>query len=153
MNCKSVLLLASYILIVNVSNGQGNVWGSMPLDLSIDARSSGLSGKLAANMNPNGGAAAYNPAFVDSTSLGVVNVSYLNYFAGIQMGSIHGVIKNSGKHTLHVGARFSSFGKFEGYDSSGWPTGEFSGGDYFLQSGVTWKLDSLCCWDNRMGRV
>ena len=101
----------------------------MPLDISIDARSAGLSGKLAANMNPNGGAAAYNPAFVDSTSLGVVNVSYLNYFAGIQMGSIHGVIRNRGKHTLHVGARFSSFGKFEGYDSSGWPTGEFSGGE------------------------
>ena len=142
MYFKSIFILYLSLLIVNTSSGQGNVWGAMPLDISIDARSSGLSGKLAANMNPDGGAAAYNPAFVDSTSLGVVNVSYLNYFAGIQMGSVHGVIKNRGNHTLHVGARFSSFGKFEGYDSSGWPTGDFSGGDYFLQSGMTWKLDS-----------
>ena len=143
MNCNSICLFALSLLIVDTASGQGNVWGSMPLDISIDARSSGLSGKLAANMNPNGGAAAYNPAFVDSSSIGVVNVSYLNYFAGIQMGSVHGVIRNSGKHTIHLGARFSSFGKFEGYDSSGWPTGEFSGGDYFLQSGITWKLDSV----------
>ena len=111
MNCNSIYLLILSVLIVDVSNGQGNVWGSMPLDISIDARSSGLSGKLAANMNPDGGAAAYNPAFVDSASIGVVNVSYLNYFAGIQMGSVHGVIRNSGKHTVHLGARFSSYGK------------------------------------------
>jgi len=143
MNCKSICLYLISLLTVDVISGQDVVWGSMPLDLSIDARSTGLSGKLAANLNPNGGAASYNPALVDSTSIGVVNVSYLNYFAGIQMGSVDGVISNKGKHTIHIGARFASFGKFEGYDSSGWPTGEFSGGDYFLQSGITWKLDSV----------
>jgi hypothetical protein len=143
MTYKSVSLYILLLLLVNISDGQEVVWGSMPLDLSIDARSSALSGKLAANMEPDGGAAAYNPALVDSTSIGVVNVSYLNYFAGIQIGSVDGVVRNKGKHTIHMGARFSSFGKFEGYDSSGWPTGDFSGGDYFLQSGITWKLDSI----------
>ena len=143
MSYKSVGLYILLLLLFEGVSSQEIVWGSMPLDLAIDARSSALSGKIAANMEPDGGAAAYNPALVDSSSIGVVNVSYLNYFASIQIAAVDAVVKNKGKHTIHMGARFSSFGKFEGYDSSGWPTGDFSGGDYFLQSGITWKLDSV----------
>ena len=126
-----------------VANGQSTVSGSMPLDLAIDARSAALGGKVVADLEPDGHASAYNPISVDSSAVGIIHTSYLNYYAAIQIGAVDAVIKAGEKHTIHVGARFASFGKFSGYDISGSPTGDFSGGDYILQSGIKWKLDSV----------
>ena len=126
-----------------VANGQSTVSGSMPLDLAIDARSAALGGKVVADLKSDGHASAYNPISADSSSVGILHTSYLNYYAAIQVGAIDAVIKTGEKHTIHVGARFASFGKFSGYDISGSPTGDFSGGDYVLQSGIKWKLDSV----------
>jgi hypothetical protein len=126
-----------------VANGQNTVSGSMPLDLAIDARSAALGGKVVADLKPDGHASAYNPVSVDSSAVGIIHTSYLNYYAAIQIGAVDAVIKTGEKHTIHVGARFASFGKFSGYDISGSPTGDFSGGDYVLQSGIKWELDSV----------
>ena len=126
-----------------VANGQSTVSGSMPLDLAIDARSAALGGKVVADLKPDGHASSYNPVAVDSSAVGIIHTSYLNYYAAIQIGAIDAVVKAGEKHTIHVGARFASFGKFSGYDISGSPTGDFSGGDYVLQSGINWKLDSV----------
>jgi len=126
-----------------VANGQSTVSGSMPLDLAIDARSAALGGKVVADLKPDGHASSYNPVAVDSSALGIIHTSYLNYYAAIQIGAIDAVVKAGEKHTIHVGARFASFGKFSGYDISGSPTGDFSGGDYVLQSGIKWKLDPV----------
>ncbi|PCJ82304.1 MAG: hypothetical protein COA49_02050 [Bacteroidetes bacterium] len=140
---KSILTLLFLYLGTHCLFSQDIVLGSIPLDLAIDARSAALGGKLASSLSPNEQAATYNPALVDSASIGQVYVSYLNYYAGIKVGSVDAVINNKGKRTVHAGARFSSFGKFDGYDPSGVSTGDFSGGDYFLQAGVSWKLDSV----------
>jgi hypothetical protein len=129
--------------ILLVANGQTSVSVSMPLDLAIDARSAGLGGKVVADLKYDGHASTYNPSLVDSSALGIITTSYLNYYAAIQIGAIDAVIKHEGKHTIHAGARFASFGKFAGYDISGGPTGDFSGGDYVVQSGIKWNLDSV----------
>ena len=118
------------------------VWGSPALDLPIDARSSGLGFKLAADLEFNGEAGAYNPAQVDSVNTNSVYISYLNYYAGTNLGSISSIVKATDKFAIHTGARFISFGEFDGFDASGVATSNFSGGDYFIQSGVNFKLDS-----------
>jgi len=125
------------------AKSQTLVNGSMALDLAIDARSAALGGKVIADLNPDGYSATYNPASVDSTDLGVIHTSYLNYYAAIQIGAVDAVIKTGEKYTVHAGARFASFGKFSGYDVSGLATGDFSGGDYVLQTGIRWALDSV----------
>lgn len=140
---KSIFTASLITLSANITFSQDVVLGSIPLELAIDSRSAALGGKLASSLNPNEQAATYNPALVDSTSKGQVYISLLNYYAGIKVGSVDAVIANKGKRTVHAGARFASFGKFSGYDPSGVPTGDFSGGDYYLQSGVSWKLDSV----------
>ncbi len=137
---KLAITIAFTKMIV-VANGQ--VTGSMPLDLAIDSRSAALGGKIVADLKSDGHAAAYNPALVDSADVGTIHTSYLKYYAAIQIGAIDAVIKTGAKYTIHAGARFASFGKFSGYDISGWPTGDFSGGDYLIQTGITWKLDDV----------
>lgn len=124
------------------AKAQTPVSSPLALDLAMDARSSGLGGKIAGDFVKDGYMMAYNPAVADSTMKGKVFVSYLNYFAGIQGGAVSAVIANKGKLTAHTGYRFTSFGTFDGFDASGVPTSEFSGGDYFLQSGITYRLDT-----------
>ena len=119
-----------------------NDWSSPALELPIDARSGGLGFKIVADLNPSGYAASYNPAEVDSLDKGVIHLNYLNYIAGNQIGAVNAIVKGTEKYAIHCGARFVSFGQFDGYDATGWPTGSFSGGDYFLQSGITYKVDS-----------
>lgn len=42
-----------------------------------------------------------------------------------------------------VGVRFATYGEFEGVTAAGDPTGTFSGGDYAMQYGTSWTLDTL----------
>jgi hypothetical protein len=121
---------------------QETVWVSTPLELAIDARSSALGGKIVADTKPYGHAASYNPSLVDSSSNGVIHVSYLNYFAGVNVGAVDAVIFNKKKVTLHTGVRFATYGNFSGFDASGWPTEDFTGGDYYAQTGITFRLDT-----------
>lgn len=137
---SAVLLCLSPFFIQ--AKAQTSVTSPLAFDLAMDARSSGLGGKIAGEFVNDGYMLAYNPAMADSTMKGRVYVSYLNYFAGIQGGAVSAVIANKGKLTLHSGYRFTSFGTFEGFDASGVPTSDFSGGDYFLQSGITYRADS-----------
>lgn len=124
------------------AKAQTQVSSPLAFDLAMDARSSGLGGKLAAEFDTDGYMLAYNPAMADSTMKGRIYVSYLNYFAGIQGGAVSAVVANRGKLNIHTGYRFTSYGTFDGFDASGVPTSEFSGGDYFLQSGLTYRVDT-----------
>ena len=124
------------------AKAQTTVSSPLAFDIAMDARSAGLGGKIAGEFENNGYMLAYNPAMVDSTMKGRVYVSYLNYFAGIQGGAVSAVVANRGKLNIHTGYRFTSFGTFEGFDASGVPTSDFSGGDYFLQSGITYNVDT-----------
>ena len=124
------------------AGAQNTVWASTPLELAVDARSAGLGCKLAADLDRDGYVATYNPAEIDSTAKGTVYLSYLNYYSGIQVGAINAVLKSTPHVTIFSGARFASYGEFSGFDASGWPTSDFSGGDYFAQTGITFRIDS-----------
>ena len=137
---KAVVLVLS-LLTSTLMLGQVN-YGSPALELPIDARSGGLGFKLTADLNPNSYGALYNAALADSIDIGYVNMSYINYLAGVQGGGINSIVRASNKYALQVGARFLSFGEFSGYDPSGVATNNFSGGDYFIQGGLSYKLDS-----------
>lgn len=141
MNIKAAIsfTLCSVISLASIAQGK---WGSPALDLAIDARSSGLGCKLAADVDFDGYAASYNPSCADSTNSGVIHLTYLNYLASTNIGAVNAVVKANSKYAIHTGVRFVSYGKFEGYDASGWPTSNFSGGDYYVQTGIAYKIDT-----------
>tara|TARA_B100000427_G_scaffold320349_1_gene319590 strand:- start:3741 stop:4766 length:1026 start_codon:yes stop_codon:yes gene_type:complete len=141
MNFKSVISFGFLISWCFSATSQ-NTWGSPALDIAIDARSAGLGCKLAADLEHDGFASSYNPTCIDSTNTGIVYLTYLNYLASTNLGAVNAVVKSNSKYTIHTGARFVSYGEFEGYDASGWPTNNFSGGDYYIQSGVAYKIDT-----------
>ena len=137
---KAIILLLS-LLISSFMIGQVN-YGSPALEIPLDARSGGLGFKITADLNPNVYASLYNPSLSDSVDINCVKMSYVSYLDGVQGGGINTIVKASNKYAFQVGARFFSFGKFRGYDPSGVATNIFSGGDYFIQGGVSYKLDS-----------
>jgi len=139
---QHIALLVICSIIIGGVFAQETVWVSTPLELAIDARSAALGGKIVADVNANGHAASYNPSLVDSSSIGVIHVSYLNYISGVQVGAVDAVLLNKNKLTLHTGVRFATYGSFSGFDASGWPTEDFTGGDYYAQTGITFRLDS-----------
>ena len=141
MNFKAVITLALFSVFSLTTIAQ-TTWGSPALDLAIDARSAGLGCKLAADVGYDGFAVSYNPAYADSLNSGIIYLTYLNYLASTNLGAVNAVVKANSKYAIHTGARFVTYGEFEGYDASGWPTNNFSGGDYYIQSGISYKLDT-----------
>lgn len=112
----------------------------MPLGLVTDARSATLGGRLACNTRADIHMAAYNPAALDSTLDGKVALEHMDYFAGMSLTTLNHVLRTRRKLTWQWGARFASFGTFDGTDATGMPTGTFRGGEYFLQSGVGYAI-------------
>jgi hypothetical protein len=112
----------------------------LPLGLVTDARSATLGGRLACNVRADIHMAAYNPAALDSTLDGMVALEHMDYFAGMSLTTLNHVVQTRGKLTWQWGARFASFGTFDGTDATGMATGTFRGGEYFLQTGVGYAL-------------
>lgn len=135
-------ILSGLILTLSTSFNAQTTWVSPALDLAIDARSAALGCKLAADVDFDGFSSSYNPTSIDSTNYSVIYITYLNYLASTNIGAVNAVVKSNSKYAIHSGARFVSYGEFEGFDSSGWPTSNFSGGDYYVQSGISYKIDS-----------
>ena len=86
---------------------------------------------------------AVNPTALDSTVEQHLYTSYLDYFAGIRGGAVTLPLQHRGRLSTHVGVRFMNYGRFDETTASGDIVGRFSGGDYAVQGGATWALDSL----------
>ncbi|MDA0946210.1 MAG: hypothetical protein O2791_04100 [Bacteroidetes bacterium] len=124
----------------------GQTTGDVPTSLAWDVvsspRDAALGGADAAPLRGDGWTMAYHPAAMDSTVRGHIHTAYLDYFAGMKAGAITLPLRPQGRRASHVGVRFASFGDLEGLTASGQSTGTFSGGDYALQYGTAWTLDS-----------
>ena len=120
----------------------GNVPTSLAWDVASDPRNAALGGLDAAPLSGDGWSMTVHPCALDSSVERQVYTSYLDYFAGIKAASVAVPISSSNRRSSYVGMRFVSWGEFEGANAAGIPTGTFSGGDYILQYGSSWRLDS-----------
>lgn len=116
---------------------------SLAWDVAADPRNAAIGGLDVAPVEGDGWSLLVNPAAADSTIERHLYTSYLDYFAGIKGASMAMPLQTQKNRTSYMGIRFSSFGEFQGVNTVGESTGNFSGGDYACQYGSTWQIDSL----------
>ena len=121
----------------------GEVPQSLAWDISADARNAALGGLDVAPVQGDGWSMLVHPAAVDTAVPQNIYTSYLDYFAGIRGGAIAVPLKSKSARASYVGVRFASYGDFEGITADGVSTGTFSGGDYAVQYGTSWSIDTL----------
>ena len=121
----------------------GDVPVSLAWDVAADARNAALGGLDVAPAQGDGWSMLVHPAAIDSTVEQHLYTSYLDYFAGMRTGAMAVPLAPSGRRASMFGVRFATYGEFEGATAAGDPTGAFSGGDYAMQYGTSWTLDTL----------
>ena len=116
---------------------------SIAWDVSADPRNAAIGGLDAAPLSGDGWTVAVNPTALDSTVERQLYTSYLDYFAGIRGGAVTLPLRHRGRLSTHAGIRFMNYGRFDETTAAGDLVGRFSGGDYAIQGGASWSLDSL----------
>lgn len=114
------------------------------LNIPTSARASALGGFANAIDDGDVQLSMGNPSLLDSTQHLNLNLSYLNYFEGTNMGTVSMAYKpDSSKLTFMGGIQYLSFGAMDRIDASGVELGTFNAGDYLFQGGVALPMDSL----------
>lgn len=117
----------------NVSHAQSSSTTYNFLDIPTSARIFGLGGNNLCVIAEDISLTDQNPALIGPEIDKQVEVNYMLYmttgnFAGIRYG--HG----AGEHSAWaVGLRYLNYGKFDGYDEFGTPTGQFTPNDLIIE--------------------
>jgi len=107
------------------------------LQIEPSARAAAMGGAFGAVADGDVNGLFYNPALLDTASHRHASVSYLNHFAGANVGAAvyaHHVTPIA--TTVGVGVRFLSWDELEGRDAFGNRTGGFGAGDAALTLGA-----------------
>ncbi|MGI9542663.1 MAG: type IX secretion system protein PorQ [Cyclobacteriaceae bacterium] len=105
------------------------------LNLPTNARTAALGGVLVSASEFDGNLFLSNPALLDSSMTQHASLNYLSYFADINYGTLT-YIKYLPKYgTWGVGFQYLNYGKFDSYDPSGAPLGEFRSSDFAITIG------------------
>lgn len=112
------------------------------LDLSSQARASGLGFDYLPLYDRDLSIAVDNPSMLHRDMCGVGSMSFVSLFEGSLMGTLS--YAHDFKHIgpLLFSFRFNNYGRFEGYDEEERSTGEFTAADYSLTLGYAMWLDS-----------
>ena len=143
LRCCFVAALCVFGVLRIQAQTPGDVPLSLAWDVAADARNAALGGLDLAPVQGDGWSMLVHPAAIDSTVEQHLYTSYLDYFAGMRTGAMAVPLAPSGRRASMVGVRFATYGEFEGVTAAGDPTGAFSGGDYAMQYGTSWTLDTL----------
>lgn len=108
------------------------------LNLVNSPRQAALGGKTITNYDYDPMQAHYNPASINPEMDNQLSVNYVNYFADVNYGTAsYAYLWDRRTQVFHVGATYINYGKFDGYDELGEPTGEFGGGEAALSFGYS----------------
>ena len=125
---------------------QGQVGGTsvfQSLNINPSARQAGIGGNIISAWDSDPALVLSNPALLDSLMHRHLSLSYVNYFADVNLGFasyIHSIDTN---WTVSGSVQYVSYGKQSQRDETGLVTGEFSAGDYAFIAGVSRRIDSL----------
>ena len=112
------------------------------LDISSQARTSGLGFDYLTVYDADPTLAVDNPSLLRGDMAGIGSLSFVSLFQGSMMGSLSYAhqFKNAG--TFMFAFRFNNYGRFEGYDEEEISTGTFTAADYSLTVGWGMWIDS-----------
>lgn len=78
-----------------------------------------------------------NPALLDSTVLQTPSFHYLNFPGGIQAATVGYTFEGPFRGIWGIGLQYMDYGRFEGFDPVGMPTGEFGANEFALVLGYS----------------
>ena len=131
------------LVLTNTLYGQTGGRGTYSfLNLPISARVASLGGTAMGIYDDDINVAIFNPAALSSKMNNQLALSYVNYFAGINYGYT-AYAKNTEKYgTFLTGIQYVSYGKFTRAEENGEITGNFKAGEYALNLGWAYQIDS-----------
>lgn len=105
------------------------------LTLSPDSRTAGLGGSHAALISPGSATFSTNPALLNQSNTGKVQLSYLNHIGDIRFGTANYASELPGLGKVAASIRYLGYGGMTRYDESGMEEGSLSSGDLALTIG------------------
>lgn len=112
------------------------------LNLSPSAFISSLGGFNVSTFSDDPSLAIFNPAVAGPGGHGNFSLNYLNYFAGINYGSIMYCHHNDSSGTFMAGIHYLNYGRFERADESGKLNGSFNAAEYAFHLVYSRQIDS-----------
>ena len=111
------------------------------LNLVSSPRQAALGGKIITNFDYDVTEALYNPASINGDMHNQLAVNYSNYLGGVGYGTAaYAYTLDRHVQTFHFGVTYINYGKFEGYDLQGNPTGTFNGNEVALQGAYNYNI-------------
>lgn len=129
---KKIILSLSILLTTSHLMGQVGRGVYRFLELPVSARIASLGGQNVSIKDNDINFAFNNPALLTDQSSGVIGLNYANYLADIKYGSAIYAHNVNADNYLSLGVQYIDYGRFDGYDSKGQQTGEFTAKDMAL---------------------
>lgn len=111
------------------------------LNLVSSPRQAALGGKVITNIDYDVTSGLYNPATINVDMDNQLALNYSSYLGGISYGTgAYAYTWDRHVQTFHVGMTYINYGKFDGYDQNGVPTGTFTGSEAALSFGYALRI-------------
>ena len=136
---KIIIRLIFLVSFVSYSQVGGEKVFSF-LNIPTSARQAALGGEVL-TMFDDVNQPLWNPSTITKFMDNDIAVNYVNYLAGINMGSVtYAHLINRRFGTLHAGVQYVDYGEFIGADESGQETGNFSARDLAFSVGYAYNI-------------
>ncbi len=142
MKIKLLIILLISFKSVTAQVGGEKVFNF--LNITTSARQAAMGGE-SLTLNDDVNQPLWNPATISKYMDNKVAVNYVNFLAGVNMGSAtfaHLINRRFG--TIHAGVQYINYGDFIGADENGVETGDFSARDLAVSVGYAYNIP----WSN-----
>ncbi|MDT8400072.1 MAG: type IX secretion system protein PorQ [Bacteroidales bacterium] len=136
-----IFLLSSGLISAYAQTGGDNVYEF--LNISPGAYISSVGGFNISTFSGDPSLAMFNPALAGPAGHGNLSLNYLNYFAGINYGSIMYCHHSDSSGTFSAGINYLNYGRFEKADEEGNINGYFNAAEYAFNIIYTREIDSV----------
>jgi hypothetical protein len=134
----SLLLFTTYFSTYSQVGGRGVY---QFLNLISSPRQAALGGKVITNYDYDVNQPLFNPASINGEMDSKLAVNYGNYLGDVNYGTAaYAYTYDRHLQTFHAGITYVNYGKFDGRDVSGQPTGDFSGSEVALSIGYSYNV-------------
>ena len=131
-------------LIFVSTNGIAQVGGNSvyrSLDIPCSAQVSALGGSYIPVVSNNLEIAIFNPSIIDSVMSDKLSLSYVNYFADVNLGFV-AYAKKIKNRTYLASLRYFDAGEFTSTNEAGFDVGKFYSNDMVLSLGTSFFVDT-----------
>jgi hypothetical protein len=141
---KKIRFISTLILFVpllEAQTGGDNTYEF--LNLTHSGLISSLGGTNVSLYTDNLNLAYHNPGLLNNSMEKSLVLNYVNYFAGINYGSVMYSLKSSQTGNFAAGLAYLNYGSFTEADPSGNITGKFTASEYAFSVAYSRRIDSL----------